>query len=214
MLLKLGRDRKRQPLKLIAQLDLINRHDPLINLKNAGLDDADLHEVTLVNVSLQEADLRLTDLRGANLRQSDLAWADLRGADLRRAVLTDSCLANANLLPYDSQNPAQLNVLHLHNGSDPTRVDKERKLLIPAGYTDRHLTLTKLGGANLQRADLSGSFLYRTILRGADLAKANLRGADLRGAELAEADLRGARYDAETLWPRGFDPDSSEAVAD
>src|SRR5215217_2760140 len=54
LLLKLVRDRKRQPLKLIAPLDLINRHNPLLNLKNAGLDDADLHEVTLFEVSLKE----------------------------------------------------------------------------------------------------------------------------------------------------------------
>ncbi len=164
LLLKLGRDRKRQPLKLIAQLELINRHDPLLNLKNAGLDDA-------------------------------------------------------NLLPYDSQNPAQLNVLHLHNGSDPSHVDKGRKLLIPAGFTDRHLTLTNLDGANLERADLSGGFLYRTILRGADLAEADLRGADLRGADLTganlrDADLEGARYDAETSWPERFAPESAGAVAD
>jgi uncharacterized protein YjbI with pentapeptide repeats len=191
LLLKLDRDRKRQPLKLIAQLDLINRASPLLSLKNAGLDDADLHEVTLLNVSLREADLRLTDLTGSHLGGSDLAWADLRGADLRRAVLTDASLERANLLPYDRRNPAQLNAPHLRNGSDPSHIDRKSRLT-PGKLNDRHLTLTRLDEANLQRADLSRAYLYRVDLTGADLSGANLRGADLRRADLSGADLRGA----------------------
>jgi uncharacterized protein YjbI with pentapeptide repeats len=161
LLLKLDSDRKRSPLKLIAQLGLINRHQPLLNLKNAGFNDADLHEVTLLNVSLKEADLRGAKLTGANLRESDLTWADLRGADPRRAILTRACLKHANLLPYDRNNPAQLNAPHLLNGSNPSHADERRKLPV-----------TRLDEAHLQEADLSGTFLYRT----------NLSGANLRGA--------------------------------
>jgi uncharacterized protein YjbI with pentapeptide repeats len=191
LLLKLDRDRKRQPLKLIAQLELINRNDPLLSLKNAGLDEADLHEVTLLNVSLREADLRLADLTGANLEGSDLTWADLRGAELTRAVLANASLAHANLLPHDRRNPAQLNAPHLLNGSDPSHVDSKRPLT-PEKLKDRHLTLTKLDEANLQGADLSGAFLYRADLTGADLSGVSLREADLRRADLSGADLRGA----------------------
>jgi len=207
LLLKLDRERKRYPLKLIAQLGLINRYNPLINLKNAGFDGADLHEVTLLNVSLGEADLRGADLSGANLRESDLTWADLRGADLTRAVLTSACLAHANLLPYDRDNPAQLNAPHLLNGSNPQNADKKSKL--PA---------TILSGANLKEADLSSAFLHRanlsgTVLRDADLSGANLRGADLRGADLSGANLKDARYNAKTTWPEGFSPQPAGAVA-
>jgi uncharacterized protein YjbI with pentapeptide repeats len=233
LLLKLDRDRKRQPLKLIAQLELINRGNPLLSLKNAGFEDADLHEVTLINVSLEEADLRLADLTGANLRKSDLTWADLRGADLTRAVLTGASLALANLLPYDRLNPAQLNAPHLLDGSDPTDVERQRRRLpIPERINDRHLTVTRLDEANLQGADLIGAFLYRATLTGAnlsgailtdadlrhadlrdvDLTGADLDGADLTGANLTHADLRGASYDAGTSWPEGFAPDASGAV--
>ena len=195
-LLKLDRNRKRHPLKLIAQLNLINRDKPLLHLKNAGLDTADLHEVTLLNVSLKEADLRLADLTGANLRGSDLTWADLRGTDLRRAVLINACLASANLLPYDRRNPGELSAPHLLNGSDPSDVDK-RERLTPTRLTDVNLTPTRLDGANLQRADLSDAFLYRANLTGVDLTEtiltsADLRRADLQGANLSGADLRGA----------------------
>jgi uncharacterized protein YjbI with pentapeptide repeats len=186
LLLKLDRDRKRQPLKLIAQLELINRDNPLLSLKNAGLEDADLHEVTLFNVSLKEADLRLADLTGADLRESDLTWADLRGADLRRAVLTNASLAHANLLPYDRRNPAELNAPHLLNGSDASHVDKKSRLT-PARLNDRHLTETRLDEANLQGADLSGAFLYRANLASADLTGAILTNADLRRADLSAA---------------------------
>jgi uncharacterized protein YjbI with pentapeptide repeats len=201
LLLKLDRDRKRQPLKLIAQLELINRHNPLLSLKNAGFDDADLHEVTLLDVSLREADLRGANLTGANLRGSDLTWADLRGADLTRAVLTGACLAHANLLPYDRDNPAQLNAPHLLNGSNPSHADKRRKLPV-----------TRLDEANLQEADLSSAFLYRANLARTILRGANLRSANLRSANLSGANLRGARYNAETIWPDGFDPEASGAV--
>src|SRR5215216_474128 len=176
LLLKLDRDRKRQPLKLIAQLALINRDNPLLSLKSAGLDGADLHEVTLLDVSLREA--------------------DLRGADLTRAVLTDASLAHANLLPYDRLNPAQLNAPHLLNGSDPSHIDKSSRLT-PATFNDRYLTLTELDEADLQGADLRGAFLYKANLGRANLARTvlidtDLRRVDLRGAVLDNADLRGA----------------------
>jgi uncharacterized protein YjbI with pentapeptide repeats len=194
VLLKLDRGRKRQPLKLVAQLGLINRDNRLLSLKNAGLDNADLHEITLLNVSLMEADLRLSDLTGANFRESDLTWADLRGADLRRATLTNACLASANLLPYDHRNPAELSAPHLLNGSDPSHVDN-RGRLIPMRFNDGHLTPTRLEGANLQGADLSGAYLYRANLAGADLTGAIFTDADLRRADLSGA----VGVDAETL---------------
>ena len=210
LLLKLDSDRKRQPLKLIAQLELINKDNPLLSLKNAGLDEADLHEVTLLNVNLREADLRLADLTGAHLGGSDLTSADLRGADLTRAVLTNASLARANLLPYDRLNPAQLNAPHLRNGSDPSHIDRKSRLN-PGKLNDRHLTLTRLDEADLQGADLSGAFLYRADLtranlsgvrlREADLRRADLSGADLRGADLTDAKLGGARLSWVKLGP-------------
>jgi uncharacterized protein YjbI with pentapeptide repeats len=233
LLLNLDASRKRHPLKLIARLDLIDRPAPLLSLRNAGLDTADLSEVTLLDVSLQEADLRLADLTGADLSGSDLTRADLRGADLRRAVLINACLAHANLLPYDRNNPAQLNDPHLRNGSDSSVLESRRsgwRRLTLTRLDSAALTPTRLDDANLQGANLSDAFLYRANLTGAiligtdlrraglrraDLRGADLTGADLRGADLTEADLREARYDVElTSWPEGYPPQGSGAVAD
>jgi uncharacterized protein YjbI with pentapeptide repeats len=208
VLLNLDGFRKRHPLKLIARLDLINKNAPLLSLKNAGLDGADLHEITLLNVSLREADLRGADLTGADLSESDLRGADLRGADLTRAVLTHACLAHANLLPYDRLNPAQLNAPHLRNGSDPSHVDEGRRLK-PATFSDRHLTLTELDEADLQGADLRAAFLYKANLSNAnldgavlidtDLRRADLSGASLNNTDLGGADLTDARITSEQL---------------
>jgi hypothetical protein len=155
VLLELDNTRKRRPLKLIYRLHLINRAKPVITLENAALDHADLRELTLHDACLKGVDLRMANLRGANLSGTDLSNVDLRGADLRRANLTNACLKDANLLPYDKQDPAKLNSFHL-NGVDPRNID----------LSGDDLRLTNLSGAILEGADLSG----------ANLAYANLQG--------------------------------------
>ena len=149
ILLGLDRDRKRLPLKLIYELSLIMKEEPILNLKNAGLDTADLSEITLHDACLREVDLRLANLSGADLKGSDLRGADLRGANLSNANLSDTVLVGANLLPYDETQPAKFNAPSLLNGADPSNIDS----------SNDHLTPTNLGGADLSNADLSGAYL-------------------------------------------------------
>jgi len=149
ILLGLDQDRKRRPLKLIYELSLIMKEEPILNLKNAGLDTADLSEITLHDACLREVDLRLANLSGADLKGSDLGGADLRGANLSDANLSDTVLAGANLLPYDETRPAKLNAPSLLNGADPSDVDSGND----------HLKPTNLRGADLSNADLSGAYL-------------------------------------------------------
>jgi hypothetical protein len=156
-LLGLDKDHKRRPLKLVYELNLITKDKPLLNLKNAGLDTADLREITLRDTCLKEADLRLANLRGSDLRGSDLREADLRGANLGNADLSDTCLAGANLLPYDEMNPSKLNAPNLSNGTDANDID----------LSDHHLIPADLGNANLSNADLTGVYLTGANLRGA-----------------------------------------------
>jgi uncharacterized protein YjbI with pentapeptide repeats len=149
ILLGLDQDRKRRPLKLIYELSLIMKEEPILNLKNAGLDTADLSEITLHDACLREVDLRLANLRGADLKGSDLREADLRGANLSNANLSDTVLVGANLLPNDETQPAKFNAPSLLNGADPSNIDS----------SNDHLTPTNLGGADLSNADLSGAYL-------------------------------------------------------
>lgn len=67
VLLGLDKDRKRRALKLLYELGLVvkTNNEPILHLKNAGLDRANLSEIILHRTCLSGADLRLTDLRGA-----------------------------------------------------------------------------------------------------------------------------------------------------
>ena len=74
-----------------------------------------------------------------------------------------------------------------------------------------------LVGADLSHFDLSGADLTDADLSDADLSGAILWNADLSGADLTNANLVGAmlrlaKYNANTKWPLGFDPEAAGAV--
>jgi uncharacterized protein YjbI with pentapeptide repeats len=177
ILLGLDEDRKRRPLKLIYELSLIMKEEPILNLKNAGLDTADLSEITLHDACLREVDLRLANLSGADLKGSDLREADLRGANLSNANLSDTVLAGANLLPYDETQPAKLNAPNLLNGADPNDIHTSNNNLKP----------TNLGSADLSNADLSGAYLTGAYLTGARVTEEQLATCkSLQGATMPD----------------------------
>jgi hypothetical protein len=94
-------NRKRHVLRLIYDLGLISKDNPIISLETAELEDADLGEITL-----HDANLRGAHLDGANLERADLKGSDLREVDLsvtrlRDADLSDACLTGANLTGAD-----------------------------------------------------------------------------------------------------------------
>jgi uncharacterized protein YjbI with pentapeptide repeats len=89
-----------------------------------------------------------------------------------------------------------------------------------------------LRGANLQRANLSGARLDHAVLVGADFRGAKLDetplypsktlypsadlvpGPILPDAVLQGVSLTGAKYDADTRWPKNFDPNAAGAVSE
>lgn len=197
ILLGLDSEHKRRPLKLVYELGLINRNgngtESIIELRNAGLDRANLSELTLRDANLRCADLRATDLRGADLSGSDLTLADLRGANLRRADLKRAKLKDANLLPYDEEHPerwswhklTQIDDLSKEKlrSSDPTPISIEQI------SRPRSQTVT-----TLREAVLRDACLHNAYLAGADLSGADLGGAELDGADLTKTNLRGADF--------------------
>ena len=71
-----------------------------------------------------------------------------------------------------------------------------------------------LSGASFKQADLSGKTnLAFTDLSRADLTAVDLRGANLEGANLEGTVLANAVYDEQTIFPRGFDPETAGAIA-
>jgi uncharacterized protein YjbI with pentapeptide repeats len=162
ILLELDKDHKRRPLKLVYELGLIKKKEdenslnPLITLSNAGLDHADLRELTLIDTCLRSADLRATDLTGADLEGSDLSEADFRGANLAKSNLAKANLSKANLLPYSELDPARLSAHNLNN-IDPGQVK------LNGDYTPTNLSGVNLSGANLRGANLSGANLKTAV---------------------------------------------------
>src|SRR5215203_3731732 len=130
ILLGLDQDRKRRPLKLIYELSLIMKEEPILNLKNAGLDTANLSQITLHD-------------------------AYLRGADLSDANLRDTVLVGANLLPYDKTQPAKLNAPNLLNGADSSNIDSSNDHLTPTNLGGADLSNADLSGAYLTGAGVS-----------------------------------------------------------
>lgn len=148
----------------------------------ADLAYQDLSGVDLVGADLQESVLARTDLQGAGLSWAALANSDLHDADLRGANLMGTELRRADL------SGANLSGAVL-NGAD--------------------LRDANLSGADLSQTDLNWAILRRANLGRANLRKANLGWADLRGADLSQADLAEARYNDQTSWPEGFDPQTA-----
>ena len=208
-LLGLDGEHKRRPLKLLYELEFIRKLNPILEIKNAGLDGANLSELTLHDAYLKCIDLRLSDLKGADLEGSNLNLADLRGSDLRRADLKKADLTEANLLPYDERDPERRS-LHNLKRTDPSKLSKEKlaprrltwaRELNPGlpWHTFRRVrwrgvrpTITKLTITNLKGATLAGARLHKTRLGAADLTNADLTDADLTGADLTGADLTDA----------------------
>jgi len=197
VLLGLDGEHKRRPLKLVYELGLIKKNGKtngsLLELRNVGLDHANLGELSLPEANLSCADLRVSDLSGADLSRSDLCLADLRGADLRRANLRGADLWRANLLPYDERDPERWSLHNLAKIKDLSNDNfRPRKLRLGdrrfrITVRDRRLTATELATTNLGEAILAGADLCGAYLSGADLRKADLSKADLRGADLRQA---------------------------
>ena len=108
----------------------------------------------------------------------------LAGQDFSRSQLGHAALQRQDLRGADFSR-AHLNVRNF-SGAD----------LRGVRFQDATLWFVNFSGARLDGADFSGAYL----------PGAKLQGVDLRGANLAAAELQYARYDEQTLWPEGVDP--------
>lgn len=170
---------KREPTADVqAAVSVLGRLPQRRHVARGNLEGAYLDGAQLGSAQLEGAWLRRAHLRGA-----DLDWAQLEGAILHRAHLEGAFLQHAHL---------------------------EGAELLGAHLEGAYMRMANLKEAYLIEANLKGAWLQRSILEGAHLRKANLEsaqlwGANLRGANLDGAQLQGATYDADTVWPDGFD---------
>ena len=183
----------------------VERDNLPLELRNAGLDGADLSEITLRKAYLKCADLRVSDLKGADLECSDLTLADLRDANLERADLKDGDLTDANFLPYDELDPERWSLHKLekinlsHEKLDPLGPRFGRHTLGKLTWRDGRPVITRLTATSLRGAILANAHLCRALLGGADLTKADLSNANLQEAYLSQANLEGANLTGANL---------------
>jgi len=78
------------------------------NLRNAILQQADLHDADLQRADLNGARLSVSDLMRANLSGADLRGADLWMSDMKDANLEGADLRGANLKEVTNLTTAQL----------------------------------------------------------------------------------------------------------
>jgi uncharacterized protein YjbI with pentapeptide repeats len=167
-------------------LDLRNAQLGGIELKSGfkspvDLSFAQLFGAQFLGVQLFGTCLEGANLEGAHLYRTHLEGANLEGANLAKASLEGACLDGARL---DHAN------------------------LAGANLDGAFLLWANLEGARLAGASLAGARLSGASLVGARLAVANLEGANLEGANLEGANLSGASYNSDSLFPKGFEPDS------
>jgi len=115
VLLNMGSERKRRPLKAVYELDLVSRASPILSLDQADLDRAvlseavlpgiDLHGVYLRSADLTGADLRDADLSGARLEEADLSGANFSGAEVSRQQLDRARSLAGTVMPDGSTHP-------------------------------------------------------------------------------------------------------------
>lgn len=200
-------ENKQIVIRLLSELDLINKSNGGISL--AGLS---LKMARLDNLRLDEADLRGTNLSGALISTSTLRSANLSRAVLDRSNMQGSSLVAADLswaslrgaiigFDYDliefaerSERRGMPASNYLLSTQARLAVDLERAVLENANLEDANLR-----GANLREARLRSAKLINSNLQTARLENANIREADLRGASLRGALLNNAQLDLANL---------------
>jgi uncharacterized protein YjbI with pentapeptide repeats len=191
---RLDNSRKKNIVQFLYESGLIDKNEPIVNLRGANL-----NRVSLFGVSLDGTNLNGANLREANLGGASLYGTNLQGADLTRAILSMSRVNKVDLrrayIPkatYFVLNPLGRAFL---SGYFEGMVQR---------WSETNLQEANLGHALLAEADLRGTNLTRADLHSAFLVKANLQsaklsGANLHGAILIEANLQGTNLQDSTL---------------
>ena len=164
----------------LAGVNLSGKSLSHVNLSSANLSGAELFEANLSVANLSEANLCHANLHTANLSSANLGKAKFINANLSEVNLQCSNLSEANL--------SGINLSNVHSVSG-------------ANFTNANLSKANLTGLNLRELKLMKADLSNANLSDTNLLMANLEGANLEGAKLQQA-----LYNAQTVFPRGFDP--------
>lgn len=224
----------------LSRLDLTGAKLAGANLSGADLSQTTLSRAALSEANLEGANLNLSNLEGAelwgaHLKGANLIGANLTGANLEWADLNFTKIDDATKIGEKWHLVWEI-VNHKKSKWDLPEVDLskaelakanlENANLYGANLSEAHLWSVIAPNVNLREANLSKADLKWAILSASTLSDANFTDADLAEANLFSADLRGANfngaklekiiltdaiYDANTIWPAGFDPQGAGA---
>ncbi|MEG4418327.1 pentapeptide repeat-containing protein [Microcoleus sp. LAD1_D5] len=166
-----------------------------VNLAGVNLSRIVLSQVNLSRANLSGAELSETNLYASNLSEANLCHANLHQANLSSVNLGKTQLLNANLSEVNLSN-SNLSEANL-SGVNLSKVH----LLLGTNFSRANLSKANLTGLNLKESKLMKADLSNANLSDTNLLMANLEGANLEGAKLQQA-----LYNAQTVFPRGFDP--------
>ena len=165
-----------------------------VNLAGVNLSRKDVNQVNLTSANLSRAELSETNLYSSNLSEANLCHANLHAANLSSANLGKAKFINANLseVNLERSNLSEANLSGVNLSS--VRVSS-------TNFSRANLSKANLTGLNLRESQLMKADLSNANLSNTNLLKANLEGANLEGAKLQKA-----LYNAQTIFPRSFDP--------
>ncbi len=176
-------------LHFLYESGLINKNDPIIDLRDANLAGADLKGLDLTGANLRgirfdNADLSKAILKDADLTDAYLKGATLRDTDLSRATLRGAYFQQANL---------------------------KNAVLYKCMMDDANLAFASLESADLTEASLKGAIMLDSVMPPGffevftytDLTDADLAGANLSGARMRPEHLSGVRWLEGAILPEG-----------
>lgn len=164
-------------------------------LKEGGL--IDLEDTIILTAGL---DLRTVNLKRANLNYCNFSHANFIQANLERVQLQNTQCYKTNFTEANFAN-ADLRNANL------SRANFTKTACPEVNFRDAELIK-----AIFLDADLQGAVFHNAKLNGADFRNADLCGARFDKTDVSGAKLTNAVYDADTLWPEGFDPQQVGAV--
>lgn len=212
------------------------------NLNRMKLGNAELANANLMGASLRHTDLHLANLRGANLSYADLRGADLSGAHLEGANLTCAKMARVNLagatLDGVCLDRTNMSKAYMMVASMRGVIIKSANLMVADVYNKKGLMINEpawqtpkdriryiLGVIRFEikvalkiiprpkpikkfsRPKPSYDMHGNVLTNGLDYLR-------LPGQLTSRLTLTDVRYDSETKWPIGFNPEEHGARRD
>jgi hypothetical protein len=140
---------------------------------------------------LERVNETIKSMTGLDMSESDLSNTDLSDMDMSGSNMPGSNMSGSNM-----------------SGSNMSGSDMSGSNMSGSDMSGSDMSGSDMSGSDMSGSNMSGSDMSGSNMSGADLSGADLSGADLSGADLSGAGGKGVKWDENTIWPEGFNPDT------